>query len=202
MTELNDVRYQVKNKTANTFELGDEETGDDVSTTLSSAYASGGYVRKCATVFSGLDHLEGETVGILGNGFVYPQAVVDGGTVTLSSACSRVHIGLPYFADLWTLDINTMLRSGTTQGTKKSIGEVVFQVINSRGGYIGPDSDNLFEAFTPERLSLGDTPDLYTGLVREKLSSGVDDEAKVFYRQVDPLPITISSIVMMLETGE
>ena len=44
MTEVNDNRYKVANKTANTFELTDPDTSADINTTGFTAYASGGYV--------------------------------------------------------------------------------------------------------------------------------------------------------------
>ena len=50
--------------------------------------------------FSGLDHLEGETVVALADGVVETGLVVSGGAVTLSTAASVVHIGLNYNSDL------------------------------------------------------------------------------------------------------
>jgi len=201
MTELNTYRYKVNNATADTFELTEEDSGDDVSTTLNQAYVSGGYVRKAYTAFTGLDHLEGMTVAILGNGNVFPQDEVVSGTVTLSSACSKVHIGLPYICDLETLNIELALSSGSLQGKKVKIGNVTFRVLNTRGGYIGPDSDNLHEAFIPNRERLGLAPSLYSGDVREPLGGEFGDGARVFYRQIDPLPVTITAIYSDIEAG-
>ncbi len=195
MTDLNGHRFKIANKTATTFELTEEDSGDDWSTTLSSAYVSGGEVRKAYTEFGGIDHLEGQTVAILADGNVFPQDVVDGGYVTLTSAASRVHIGLPYTSDLETLNVEVGLKDGTAQGRKSKISQVTFRLINSRGGYIGPDVDNLKEAFNPTRLRLGDTPALYTGDVKESLGAGYGDGGRVFYRQTDPLPVTISAII-------
>ena len=56
--------------------------------------------------FSGLSHLEGQTVNILSDSSVEPQKTVTGGAVTLESPGAVVHIGLPITAEFETLDIN------------------------------------------------------------------------------------------------
>lgn len=196
MTELNGNRYKVANKTADTFELTEEDSGDDIDGTGFTAYSSGGYARKCYTTFSGLSHLVGESVVILGNGEVYPEQVVNAsGEVTLSRACSRISVGLPYVADFETLNIEQSMRDGTMQGKPVKISTVKFRVTNSRGGYVGPDFDTLHEEFIPERTSLGKAPELYTGDVEVSLGAGYENGGRVCYRQVDPLPITIGAVI-------
>jgi hypothetical protein len=49
-----------------------------------------------ATVWSGLDHLEGMTVSIVADGFVQADKIVTGGEVTLDEAAHAVEIGLAY----------------------------------------------------------------------------------------------------------
>lgn len=48
------------------------------------------------TAWSGLDHLEGQTVSIIADGVVQADQEVAGGSITLSEAASEVEIGLPY----------------------------------------------------------------------------------------------------------
>lgn len=195
MTELNTNRYKIANVTTHTFELTEEDSGDDINGEDFTAYVSGGYVRKAYTTFSGLDHLEGSTVAILGNGEVYPQQEVSGGEITLSRACSVVHVGLPYTADFETLNIEVPLRDGTAQGRMAKVSSVTFRVINTRGGYVGQDFDSLYESFTPARLRLGLAPALYTGDVKETLGGKFANGGRVCYRQVDPLPVEISAVI-------
>ena len=57
------------------------------------------------TSVSGLSHLEGKTVAILGDGNVVPSKVVSGGAVALDGAYGKVTVGLPYTADLETLNL-------------------------------------------------------------------------------------------------
>ena len=202
MTELNTYRYKVANKTADTFELTEEDTGDDIDTTGYTAYVSGGYFRKCYTTFSGLDHLEGEMVAILGNGEVFPQQEVTSGEITITRACSKVHVGLPYTSDFETLNIEKSLSLGTIQGVPVKISNVTFRLLNTRGGWLGPTFDELYEAFIPTRPSLGHPAPLYSGDVREALGAGYEEGGRLCYRQYDPLPVTITAVIPEMRVGK
>jgi hypothetical protein len=54
------------------------------------------YDSTAATTFSGLHHLEGEEVAILGDGAVMPSQTVSSGSITLPEAVSVAQIGLAY----------------------------------------------------------------------------------------------------------
>ena len=47
-------------------------------------------------VWDGLDHLEGQTVALIADGFVVEQAVVTGGEVTLAQPARQLTVGLPF----------------------------------------------------------------------------------------------------------
>lgn len=197
-TELNGNRYIVSDITTDTFRLIKENNteGQYEDGTGFSAYISGGYVRKAFSVFTGLSHLIGKTVSILGNGEVYPQQVVSGsGQITLSKLCSTIHIGYPYMSDMETLNVEIGTKYGTLQGQFAKINNITFRLINSKGGWIGPSEDSLKESFTPNRLSLGNAPALFSGDIRVPLGAGYEQGARIFYRQYDPLPVTISSVI-------
>lgn len=197
---FNGLRFTVHQATTNGFSLLDED-GITVNSSAYTPYISGGYAREAFTEFSGLDLLNGFTVAILGNGQVFPQDVVEGGTITLNSACSRLHVGIPYESDLETLNVEVALKDGTLQGRKVKISNVLFRLINSRGGWIGPSEDRLHEAFVPRRTGLGNPPPLFSGDLREPLGAGYEQGGRIFFRQIDPLPVTISSIVPEIEVG-
>ena len=202
MTELNTFRYLIANVTATTFELTEEDSGDNIDTTAFTAYVSGGKVRKAFLTFTGLDHLEGEFVTILGNGEVYPLQQVVSGEITLTRACSKVHVGLPYTCDFETLNIEKAVTDGTIQGVPVKIAQVTFRVLDSRGGFIGPNFDTLYEGFIPERERLGLAPALFSGDVRLGLGAGYEDGGRVAFRQVDPLPVTITAVIPEIRVGK
>jgi len=201
MTELNGGRYKVSDASTDQLILKNETNELYVDGYTYHSYISGGILRGAYTTFSGLDHLEGKTVAILGDGNVFPQQVVTDGEITLSIACSIVQVGLPYTADMETLNVEVPLRSGTMQGSKVKISNVTFRLINSRGGYLGPNENKLYEAFNPTRLSLGSAPELFTGDTRQPLGAGYEDGGRVYFRQVDPLPVTISAIIPEVTPG-
>jgi hypothetical protein len=82
--------------------------------------------------FSGLSHLEGQTVNILSDGNVEPQKVVTGGAVTLESPGAVVHIGLPINAQFETLDVN--VNNQETLLDKKQLINTVTLVVNASRG--------------------------------------------------------------------
>lgn len=200
MAELNGNRYKVVNKTADTFELTDAESGSDIDGTVFETYVSGGNARKAFFTFSGLDHLEGKTVAILGDGNVFPQQVVEDGSITLNSRVSILHAGLPYIADLGTLNPELPVGDQTSQGKKIKVSFVTFRFLNSRGGWIGPNENRLLEIIQRTDEPLGSPIDLFSGDQKETLDAGYE-EGRIFYQQRDPLPCTISGIIAQFTIG-
>jgi len=178
------------------------------------------------TEIKDLDHLEGQVVQILEGGIPLPQeTITDGALPSMTMSAATVHVGLPYLSDLETLNIEVGLRDGTMQGRKMKIGVVTFRLTKTRGGWIGPNETNLYEAFPSiidgklfaEVAGYDDdilyddpyttydgSPDpttLFSGDIRLPLGGGYEDGGRVFYRQVQPLPVTINAIIPELAPG-
>jgi hypothetical protein len=162
-------------------------------------------------VVSGLTHLASQTVSILADGEVLDSQVVSGsGTLTLSAEYDVLYAGLPYNADLETLNIDVSLRTGSIQGNKIKVGNVVFRLINTRGGYVGPNENALYEAFDYDALNranqlmesttLGVTSN-FSGDVRVGLGGEYSDGGRLFYRQSDPLPVSIGMLEPEIDLG-
>jgi len=195
MSQINDLRFTVANATTNTFEL----SGVDGS--AYTAYTAGGKAREAVTSISGLNHLEGETVKVLADGNVVPDLVVSSGAVTLPRASSRVHIGLGYTTDMETLDLNYSTRGGTVQHRLKKVSKVTLRLEDTRGGFVGPDVDNLIELKQREFELLGQPTQLLTGDKEIVITPDWNLGARVFIRQTDPLPITVLAIVPDVAIG-
>lgn len=168
-------------------------------------YISGGHLNAEVTSFSGLDHLDGQTVGILADGIPQDQQVVSSGAITLSGDFFVVHVGLPIIADIETLKPEVVLKNGTLQNRKVKIGNVTFRVTETRGGWIGPNEDELYEAFPSaieDKLGSDDLTLLFTGDLRQPSNDDYEDGGQVFYRQRDPLPVHILAIIPELEVGD
>lgn len=166
---------------------------------------------KAVDSISGLWHLEGESVSILGDGNVvanpkndaYDTVTVTSGTITLDQPYGVIHIGLPYITDLQTLNIDTP--QGEPIGDKnKIVNEVNVFVESTRGVWAGakpPTSDttdpleNLIEYKARQFEAYDDPVTLKTGVMDILIKSEWNDNGRVFIRQIDPLPMTVLSIM-------
>lgn len=153
------------------------------------------YVGDPVTNVSGLGHLEGKTVVALADGVVVRDLVVVDGAIDLPFAASKIHVGLPYTADLCTLEDAMELKDGISIPKRKNNATAHLMLNGSMGGSVGPDADHL----TP--IEYADTTALYTGRARVLLESHWEDEGKVFVRQSDPLPLSVDGVIRRVNYG-
>ena len=157
-----------------------------------------------------LGHLEGQDVTVYADGVVvanpnnasYPVLTVTDGSITLPRAYVEVVVGLPYMSDIETLDIDSA-SSQAMVGESKFVSSVKMLVEKSRGIFVGPkppsddDTDpleDLFELKVRTDENYDDPTALQSGPVEVILKSEWNSNGRVFVRQVDPLPLSISSI--------
>lgn len=159
-----------------------------------------------ATVISGLDHLNGETVSILTDGYTVPDQVVEDGKVTLVRAASKVHVGLSYLPAIETLDIDTPSPSQTLKAQSVSVSKVTIEVDGSRGGWVGPRQDNGSPAPMSEIKPRFDS-DNYDPIALKTYKSEVFIQPQwgkgggVRIEQRAPLPMSILSIIPQVDIG-
>ena len=111
------------------------------------------------TTVSGLDHLEGKTVGIQADGSEHPDKVVTGGAVTLDREASEVTVGLRYYPLMETMRIEAGAAEGTAQGKTKRLHNLTMRVFNATPGiYYGADDDKLFEIHMRQAGDAMDAP--------------------------------------------
>jgi len=160
------------------------------------------YNGAAATTISGLDHLEGETVQIVADGAAHPDRTVASGAITLKAAYSKVHIGLYSTAEVDTLNLEPKLQSGSSQGRLKRVPIVVLRFDRTVGGEVcnNPDLDEFDKIFF---RSAGDpmdaSPPLFTGDKRMTLECGWSREAKMKFRQSQPLPWNLVAVIPYVE---
>jgi len=110
------------------------------------------------------------------------------GQVDLGESYSVAHVGLPFEADLETLDIEVPYAEGTIQSHRVKVNNVTFRLQDTRGGYIGSDQDDIWEAMTVEDINQSSGQnigaiDLFTGDLRQPLIGEYQQGGRVFYRQ-------------------
>jgi hypothetical protein len=84
-----------------------------------------------SATWSGLDHLEGQTVDVLADGLVHPPIAVAGGAVMLDRAAGSVSIGLPYAHAIEPLPPLVANAIGTGHGIKVRLIQATFRLLDS-----------------------------------------------------------------------
>lgn len=153
-----------------------------------------------STSFSGLDHLEGETVNILADGAVMPQQVVTDGAVTLEHASSKVHVGLPITSEIVTLPI-AFEAPAAGQGRAKNVNCVWLRLNESSGVYAGPDEEKLVQVKQRTTEPYGSPPSWMSGEFKHMVANKWGEDGQVYVRQKDPLPVTLVSMTIEVAIG-
>lgn len=159
---------------------------------------------------SGLDHLEAKTVAILGDGSVVPSATVSSGAVTLDAAYAKVIAGLPYTADMITLNFDVP-GAPTVQGSVKKMAQVTLRVKDTRGLKVGIETESpqgsaggspvLQEVKQRALENLGTAMSIYSGDWQTQIPTEWNKGGRLFARQEYPLPATILALIPETTVG-
>jgi hypothetical protein len=148
------------------------------------------------SAITGLDHLEGETVVALTNGFV---AVVEddvaSGSIALQDATTYANIGLPYSAFLKTMPIELSGPSGTIQGSLVRAWKSFIRLYRSaliKVGYSSGDS-NILENFA-DNYTMGGSVPLVSAQKEIAYDHGTELEIATYVEQTQPVPLTILTV--------
>ena len=176
------------------------EFGTDISDAF---YVDSGltYDGSATSTITGLNHLEGETVQILADGATHADKTVSGGTITLDRSASKVHVGYSFDSKVQTLRMEAGGDDGVAQGKIKRIHGVTVRFVNTVGAEIGPDEENLDRLpFRDSSMAMDEAIPMFTGDKEISFPSGYDNDARVFIRQAQPLPMTVLAIMRRSNT--
>lgn len=156
---------------------------------------------------TGLGHLEGKNVVALADGSPVAELTVSSGSITLPSAASKAHVGLPYTGVLAPLPFEADLQIGTSQGLPKSFGQIYLRLYETVGGSAGASGpvESVDEVvldsilFTPAYYGQPVQP--FTGVKTVTSPGGFDAELAVYVVQDQPLPFNILSIIAEVDLG-
>ena len=157
----------------------------------------------------GLEHLVGKEVAILADGAVWPRQIVrkkmigkvENWGIELERPAHIVQIGLPYLAEVETLNIEIQAEGGTLQGKKKKIPQVLFRFLNSCGGKVGATDKEMDPIQWQSSNHYGKPMALYTGDKAIRPPGGYNEDGRLVLKQDDPLPITLLAIIPEVVIG-
>lgn len=165
---------------------------------------------RAVSVVSGLDHLEGKSLAVSADGYIVASpnnaeisvtCVVSGGAITLDAPYGYIHAGLPYIADLVTLDIDTP-GGQSVKSQKFLVNSVMASLEQSRSVFVGgalPTGDDPL-AFMDE-LKVREADDEYglmalrTDTLDVTIQGHWEPTGRIAFRHVDPVPLTILAVM-------
>lgn len=159
------------------------------------------YSGAAATTVSGLTWLEGKTVKVLGDGAVFPDKVVTGGSITIEQPCAKIQVGLPIVSDVFTLPLSAQVDESFAQGRQKNINKVWLRVNKSSGVFSGPSLDKLVQFKQRTVEPYGSAPNVLTDEIEISLSNDWQTGGQIYIRQSDPLPLTVVSMTLEVVLG-
>lgn len=166
------------------------------------------------TTISGLGYLEGETVGLLGDGADMGTAVVTGGTVPLQApGATYVTAGLPYESTIVTMPFEPVRGGAVAQvGKVKRIDTLWLRLHQSLGCSYGrrktdPDTQVVTDVgqamlTRSANMPMGLAPRLFSGAKKLSIPGGFDGEAQIFVSTASPLPLTVLGLFARGDVAE
>jgi|TARA_Y100000310_G_scaffold129918_1_gene129092 hypothetical protein len=147
--------------------------------------------------FSGLDHLEGETVKVIADGSVLGDEVVTSGAVTIDrDATTSCEIGLDMTPTVITLPIE-VIGMGSKIGLRKRISEVVLRVQDT-GDFTINSKNVSFRTFgeAGDGSPSDAAPPVFTGDKKVKGLLGWDERKQITISQDEPAELKVLSLTM------
>lgn len=156
-----------------------------------------------ASIISGLNHLEGETVQVLADGATHPDLRVEDGKIELVVPASVVQVGLGYRSILETSRLEAGAADGTAQGKTKRIHRAVIRFHQTLGALVGADGRSLDRIEFRSAADLMDTPPpLFDGDKIVDWPGDYETDARMMIVQDEPLPLTVLAIFPQINTQD
>lgn len=163
----------------------------ETQTPIGNTYSLDSWVSRSPTVpggltVSGLDHLEGKTVGVLVDGAVHPDATVSSGQITLQYTGTLIVVGLKYVVKLTTLPTDFGSVAGSGAAWNKRWNKIYVRLLTSAkplvNGVRAPERHPSTPMDTPEPAATEDFQVTNLGYSRFE---------QITVEQDLPLPISI-----------
>lgn len=149
---------------------------------------------------SGLFHLEGEEVSILGDGNVFPKQTVVDGKITLPDGITKASVGMGIQAVMQTLP--PTVTDVPIEARRKRVVGIAVRLDRSRGLEIGRDLDDLYPLRERTNEAYGTPIIPLNGYRYQVLPTNWDEDAQTYFVQSDPLPASILALVPDMDIGD
>lgn len=160
------------------------------------------YEGAATTTLSGLDHLEGMEVAVVGDGDVLPRRTVTDGSITLQSPVTSASVGLPYTAEIETLDMEAQIQGGLAT-RKQVVKKVHLKLKDTRGLFVGEKRgaqlDEIKQRST--EMNYGQAIALFTGWEEITVRGAWGKGGRVYIQSPDPMPAEVLTILPELAVG-
>ena len=146
-----------------------------------------------STTIPGLSHLEGKEVSALVDGTVVTGCTVANGEITIPApAETKITVGLPYTMEVETVDPSINGQDGTRFGSRKVVGPVLIDMLETGDVQVGTDVQHLEEMKVP--IEWGPPTKLYSGTLKPPVPGFARDGASIVIRSNTPLPATVLAV--------
>lgn len=204
MSDFNDTLYLAVERTNGICiekldkRFSSKQVQDQIFLDSAVVYTEGG---QYFNIITGLNHLNGQSVNILADGFVIKNVVVSNGTITLNSFVQKAIVGIPYETKVETLDINYTGNGNATFGDKRKVVSASIQFIDSCDCKVGTSNGPLDEVIFRTDEPLGTPTPLKTRKQDVNLTSSHNEEEHIVIVQDKPLPFTVCAINQKVSMG-
>lgn len=174
-----------------------------VVTDFTSLTYSAGEWSMASKNFSGLDHLEAETVSIIADGYVTDDEVVSSGSVSIDNYASVVHVGLSYECYIKFL-LPEFPSLGTIQGRVRSTSKLHIYVTDTYGLKVNDSKTDITDTikFLKFPIVTETAPDLKNGLISIEPPSGYERDSQIKLVHDTPTPFTLNYVVQDLDVND
>lgn len=153
---------------------------------------------------TGLNHLIGQTVDVIGDDSYQGSYVVNGnGSINITFPATNIIVGLPYVSTMQTMRLETQTNEGTAQGAIKRINRVTLRMLNSMGliqlaPTVNGNDDGYFDKvyFHKANGLLAQVAPLYTGDKYVDISSDYSEVGKLCIKHSEPYNLSLLCLVI------
>ena len=161
---------------------------------LDCGFRSGGSTE--VDTVSGIAHLEGATVGVLGDGANQPTRVVTGGAVTIQEPAKIILVGLPYLSTVKPMNLNMPAKDGTMQGRKVRIHKLVARFYKSLTCKFSSNGNKWDEIFFRDRDDKMDSsPSVFSGDREVHTGANYNTQQAISILQDRPFPLCLLALI-------